>query len=940
MTVEALILKQLNCHHTANRIQSTLDHHFVPRCPTMTQPTNFRIAKRYTLWLLATVFFALSYFAAGDLLQKIQERNDARRILAWTKTGIVLEQLIHELQKERGLSSGLLGTHGERFGETLGAQRMQTDRAIAQAGAAAADHQAPTIAGAPLLLDRERLAGLRAMISELRLSRDAVVDRYTAQIDILFEHLLSTMNAGPIGWIYRKQMALIFFLQAREMAALERALLTEILSANDFSPVRMAGFHRIRTAEELRIEKFIQLSEKPVRADYQKLASQPFVREANRILALVNAVGASQTRPHTPLLSAEKWFALSTQKIDALSQFEDVLTEELLNNARTLEEAAQREFIVSALTVLLSFMLGLGLLLHIWRGKRMAEKNLYLAAAAFKNSIDSIVITDAEARIVEVNRAFTQITGYEREEVVGQHSRMLKSGRHERGYYEKMWEQLLRTGRWDGEIWNRRKNGSIYPALLSIVEVKNSKGRTENFIATTVDLGKHKEIEAQLDQLRTFDPLTGLPNGDAWVSALDQAIADAESDRRSFAILEIGLDRFKLINDSLSHAIGDKVLIKVAERLKKCLDRHDMLARHGGDRLSILLPDVADAQSASACCEKLLAAFTQPVAIGGHTLSVSASIGAAFYPGDGGDAKTLRKNVESAMYGAKDDGRGGYRFYSAEMNALGLQMLNLESMLRVALEQNELSLYYQPQVLAADGRLTGVEALLRWKNPELGMISPVQFIPIAEETGLIVPIGEWVMREACRQAKAWNETLGIDLPVAVNLSARQFRNKNLGAVVRDALETSGLPGRLLELEITEGLLMNDPAGSKTILESFRDIGVRISLDDFGTGYSSLAYLKNFPINCLKIDRAFVKDLPDNNDDKAITRAIIALGKNLGMHVLAEGVETRAQGKFLAAEGCDIFQGFFYGKPMPGAELTEKILSGLYLGLSENTVAEG
>ena len=898
----------------------------------MTNTSTFKLTKRHTLWLPVAFFVALSYFSASNLMQKFQERDDARLIVGWTETSIVLNQLVHELQKERGLSSGLITSRGERFVDKLTDQREQTNQAIEQLVAAAKNDAAAGViskAIAQIIPEREKLDNMRAGISELRISRDAAVDRYTEYIDRIFDQLLSAMSTGRVGWIYRQQMAFIFFLQAKEMAGQERALLTAILSANDFSAMRMAAFQRIRSVEEARIEKFLQLSDLPVHEGYQKIISLPSEREANRIRQMVISVGASQRAPQFALPTPEAWFMLSTKKIDEMNRFESVLSKQLLSSAHALEDTAQHELIANALTILVSFILALILLYQIWRSKESVEKNLHLAAAVFKNSVESIVITDANAHIVEVNRAFTQISGYQREEVIGQHTRMLKSGRHNPGFYEKLWEQLLRTGSWEGEIWNRRKDGSIYPALLSIAEVKNQKGKTENFIAMTVDLGKHKETEALLDELRTFDPLTGLPNHNAWISALDLAIADARTNKRSFAILEIGLDRFKLINDSLSHTVGDQVLVEAANRLKICLSRHDTLARPGGDRISILLPDAADAQKASAVCEQLLAAFAQPIKISEHTLHVSGSIGVAFYPGDGDDSKTLRRNVESAMYGAKAEGRGGYRFYSADMNAHGAQMLALERMLRQALEQNELTIVYQPQVLAVDGRLAGVEALLRWNSPELGMISPVQFIPIAEETGLIVPIGEWVIRQSCIQAKAWKDVLGVDLPVAVNLSARQFRNKDLGATVKSILESTPLPSTLLELEITEGLLMNDPAGSKIILEEFRALGVRIALDDFGTGYSSLAYLKNFPIDCLKIDRAFVKDLPENKDDRAISRAIIAMGKNLGMDVLAEGVETQAQAEFLAAEGCHVFQGYFYGKPMSANELSEKIQSGQY-----------
>ena len=876
-------------------------------------------------------------------MQKFHERDDARRILAWTETGVVFNQLIHELQKERGLSSGLITSRGERFGDRLIAQRQLTDRAIVQLSATIKNISTANLLSTPvekLLPDPGQFSALRSTISELRLSRDAAVDRYTEHIDRLFEQLLDGMSIGRVGWIYRQQMAFVFFLQAKEMAGQERALITAMLAATDFSPMRMTAFERIRSTEDARLEKFLQLSEKSVQASYRKMISETDVNEANRIRRLVVAIGSSQRLPSMTLPSPETWFGLSSQRIEAMNGFEELLSRELLTSARILEQNAHQDLLVNAMTVLISFVLAIILIMQILQGKASVEKNLDLAAAVFTNSTESIVITDAQSNIVEVNLGFTRITGYTREEVIGQHARMLKSGRHEPEYYEKMWAQLRQNGTWEGEIWNRRKNGSVYPALLSIVAVKNAKGVAEHFIAMTIDLAKHKETEAMLDQLRTFDPLTGLPNRDAWMSALDLAINSAASNRRSFAIVEIGLDRFKLINDSISHVVGDQVLVDIANRLKLCLNRHDMLARLGGDRLSLMMPDVTDAQTAGERCDELLAAFAKPVSIGEHVLHLSASIGVAFYPVDGSDSQTLRKNVESAMYGAKDEGRGSYRFYSAEMNALGAQMLMLESMLRGALEKNELTVFYQPQIIAADGRLAGVEALLRWKSPELGMVSPIQFIPIAEETGLIVPIGEWVLRESCRQAKLWHDTLGIDLPVAVNISARQFNNRNLAALVKEVLESTGLPSRLLELEITEGVLINDPAECNVILNSFRALGVRIALDDFGTGFSSLAYLKNFPINCLKIDRAFVKDLPESKDDKAISCAVIALGKNLGMHVLAEGVETQAQADFLAAEGCDIFQGFFFGKPMPAAELTEKISSGHYRTLGQNPVTQG
>jgi diguanylate cyclase (GGDEF)-like protein len=443
----------------------------------------------------------------------------------------------------------------------------------------------------------------------------------------------------------------------------------------------------------------------------------------------------------------------------------------------------------------------------------------------------------------------------------------------------------------------------------------------------TVDLSKHKETEALLEQLRTFDPLTGLPNRDAWYSVVDQAVANARRNTSCFTVLDIGLDRFKRINETLGHSVGDQVLVAAAENIKGVLRRHDIATRPVGDRFSILLPDLFETQAIGAVCEHLLAVFMKPIEVLGHSLTVSISIGVALYPDDGSDTRMLLKNAEAALNGAKEEGRACYVFYSAKMNAVGIQLLMLERMLRQALANDEFTVAYQPQIDAQSRLLVGVEALLRWHNPTLGNVSPVQFIPIAEATGLIVPIGEWVLRQSCEQAQRWRERFGTDITVAVNLSARQFHREDLLATVQLALDQCGLPARLLELEITEGLLMSDPAGAAVIMDGLRWMGIKIALDDFGTGYSSLAYLKNFPLDRLKLDRAFVKDLPDNESDKSIARAVIALGRNLRLQVLAEGVETQAQAEFLAISGCDVFQGYYYGKPMAPEQIEECLLTG-------------
>jgi diguanylate cyclase (GGDEF)-like protein/PAS domain S-box-containing protein len=690
---------------------------------------------------------------------------------------------------------------------------------------------------------------------------------------------------------------------------------------------RIKALHRIQAVRDTRLDQFLTSADAATRTHHAEMQSKSFFIEAARIRQQVSALEQGTSLPQSDLPTAESWFATSTQMIDAMKAMEDGLSASILRDATDAEGKAQWQLLINGLSALASFLFAGLLIWQVRRGKLHAETTLRLAGKAFSNSVEAIVVTDQNSIVVEVNPAFSRITGYTRDEVMGKHVRLLKSGRHDGDFYANMWQRLATEGSWEGEIWNRRKNGDIYPALLSIVTVKDRLDRLVNYIAMTVDLSQHKKTESLLEQLRTFDALTGLLSRDAWMSALDRALANARDTPRRFAVLEVGLDRFKLINDSLSHAVGDLVLVEAADRLRSELRRHDAAARTNGDRFALLLEDIDESQNAGTICEKLLAAFLPPFNVGGHTLHISASIGIALFPEDGDAPGPLLRNSETAMYRAKKDGLGTYQFYSTEMNAEGARLLALETLLRQALSRNEFSLHYQPQVDVDSGHLVGVEALLRWSSPELGMVSPIQFIPMAEETGLIVPIGDWVLQTACAEAKRWLGLLGVGIPVAVNLSARQFRKPDLLASIQLVLDKTGLPNHLLEIEITEGSLIVDPSGAVDVLRGIREMGVRTAIDDFGTGYSSLAYLKTFPLDRLKIDRAFIRDLPDNSSDVAIARAIVALGRNLNMEVLAEGVETQAQSDFLAETGCDIIQGYFYGKPMPAEQLLQKIQSG-------------
>ena len=884
--------------------------------------TALRLIKRRSVWLFVGFFIALMLFAVPNLNEKWAERTLAQRTAAWTHSSVALSALIHELQKERGLSSGFLASHGSNFSEAMKQQRPLTDHALNAVSADVLSAVPSTISHHDLL----HLTDLREQINAQQISRDAQVDRFNQMINLLLEHMAQTLTSTTNPW--PSQLAFMAFLRAKDMMGLERALLTTILSSGDFgSYSRIASFHRINAVEAAHIAQFLQFAEPAAVAGYQEILQQPFVAQAQAIRRHVIAAGHSGAGA-LRLPDPRRWFSLSSQGIDAMKALEDTLSQSVLRKAHAQEAAANTALLLSGLSGVASFVLAGLSLFMVRRGSRVADKGLDLGAAVFHNSVEAIVITDANSVIVEVNRAFSETTGFSREEALGSHVRMLKSGRHDPGFYEAMWSAITTSNSWEGEIWNRRKNGDLYPALLSIVAMRDPSSMVSNYIAMTVDLSQHKNTEAMLDKLRTFDPLTNLLSRDAWLTALDRAVAGCRGSDRRFTVLVVGLDRFKLVNDSLSHAVGDRVLVEAAERIKSVLRRHDTAARPGGDRFSILLEDIASVQDVRTICEKLMAAFVPAFLIDEHQLHLSVSIGAAQYPGDGEKTGTLQSHAESAMYLAKNEGRANYKFYSAEMDVEGARLLSFERLLRLALDRGEFSLVYQPQIDARTGCMVGVEALIRWSSPDLGPISPVQFIPIAEETGLIVPIGEWVMKTACQQAQAWRTELGHDLAVAVNLSARQFRRADVLATVQTTLTDTGLPAHLLELEITEGMLMADPQGTAAVLHGLRALGVRLAIDDFGTGYSSLAYLKTFPLDRLKIDRAFVLGLPDDVSDCAIARAVIALGLNLNMEILAEGVENQAQNDFLSEAGCHVIQGYFYSKPLPAATLLVNIHSGV------------
>ncbi|MDP3671322.1 MAG: EAL domain-containing protein [Telluria sp.] len=547
--------------------------------------------------------------------------------------------------------------------------------------------------------------------------------------------------------------------------------------------------------------------------------------------------------------------------------------------------------------------------------RRQGDEKLRKLSRAVEQSANAVVITDREGVIEYVNPWFTRITGYSAEEVIGQTPRILKSGETHPETHKRLWDTLVSGKEWHGELHNAKKDGELYWCLEAISPLKNEAGEVTHFVAITEDISARKQTEQTIRHLAFHDVLTGLPNRRLFRDRLNQAVTTGQRNKTGFALMLLDLDYFKAVNDTLGHDAGDALLTIVATRLGERIRSVDTLARMGGDEFALLACDTSRPEDVAALAAALQNALRAPITIQDRELYLSASIGITLYPDDSDDVDSLIKNADIALYRAKDLGRDNYQFFTDDMNSAIVERVNLANSLRRATERGEFILHYQPQVELASGEIGGVEALIRWRHPELGMVSPTQFIPLAEETGIIVSIGEWVLRTACRQARDW-ELAGMPVRVAVNLSARQFRQGDLAEKIGAILRETDLSPRLIEVELTEGILMADTEQTSATLDTLHRMGVQISIDDFGTGYSSLSYLKRLPIDILKIDQSFVRDIHTDPDDRSIVTAVIALAHSMHMKVVAEGVETAEQLAFLREQECDTIQGYLFSRPVP------------------------
>nr|WP_229496266.1 EAL domain-containing protein [Massilia polaris] len=554
--------------------------------------------------------------------------------------------------------------------------------------------------------------------------------------------------------------------------------------------------------------------------------------------------------------------------------------------------------------------------------RKASERNLAMAAQVFENCRDAIVVLDRTYKVISVNQAFSDLLGYEPGAVVGREAPSLRSGVHDEEFYEEIWEYVSKHGHWEGEIWSRRSDGQEFPCWVALTAIRSGDDALADYMAILSDITDRKRVEEQNRHLAEHDFLTDLPNRVLLLDRLRQALAAARRQHTRVAVMFIDLNRFKAINDGFGHQAGDHVLKEMAARLMRCVRGVDTVSRHGGDEFVVILADIGGVDQAAHVAQTVMHSIVQPLTVAGHELNVSVSIGISIYPGDGGDIDTLMQHADVAMYHAKQDGRNAFRFFSPEMNAHVVQRVQMENNLRQALANNEFVIEYQPEVSVQTGLVVGAEALLRWRHPDRGLLGPGEFLPVAEGSGLIVPIGEWVLQKACEQARRWRDA-GRPVFVAVNLSSAQFFHDNLVACVDESLARTGLDARYLDLEITEDVIMSADDATMDAVIALGQRGVQLTIDDFGTGCSNLSFLRRVPLSKLKIDGTLVGEILRDPHDGGIIPAIIAVARGLKLRVIAEGVESAEQLRFLREHGCDDYQGYYAGAASTDPDLTRQ-----------------
>ncbi|MEO5363450.1 MAG: EAL domain-containing protein [Magnetococcus sp. DMHC-8] len=756
--------------------------------------------------------------------------------------------------------------------------------------------------------DEEAWSGMLAEARSLR-EGDPLPDRVAG--------LLSGMSA------FLERVGVSYEQHAREMTLGERSFQ---LSSDELT--RANARLRVEIAERQQTEEELRHSEATTRAVLETAVNSIIIMDANKIVRMFNPAAerlfgyaASEVLGHNVQMLMPSPFR--EEHDSYVNRYLDTGVRKIIGTGREVTCLRQdgstfpAELFVSEMQVT-GLRMFVGIINDI-SGRKQADDTLLLYRKVFDSAGEAIVITDARGLITDVNPAYERVTGYQRAEVLGKNPNITKSGRHDQTFYQEMWSRLIQEGHWEGEVWDRRKDGGIFPKWIAINAICTAAGELSHYVAIFLDISERKDAEQRLEQLAFYDALTGLPNRLYFRDRLAHAIALATRQASQTALMFIDLDRFKWVNDNLGHAAGDDLLKEISQRLQACIRDSDTVARLGGDEFTIILNNLHNHDTAAELANRLIASVCKPVSLLGQNVRVGASIGIAIFPRDAGDPEGMIKCADMAMYQAKEAGRNTFRFISKEFQTQAFNRMTMEDNLHQALERHELIPFYQPKLHLADNQLIGAEALIRWIKPDGTLISPGQFIPLAEETGLILPMGERILQIACHDTAGWFQDRPVPFKVAVNISSREFQMTGLVKRIVNALEESGLPPERLEIEITESMVIGNMEKAIGIMKGLRNFGISLAMDDFGTGYSALGYLNKFPLDTLKIDQSFVRDLPGSRENGAVVGAIISMAHSLNMKVVAEGVETVEQLNFLRQKGCDMVQGYLFGRPMPGAD---------------------
>ncbi|SDI98849.1 EAL domain-containing protein [Billgrantia gudaonensis] len=890
---------------------------------------------------------ALFWLAFSGAIERQKLAVNMAELESLTRLAVEAGELVHVLQVERGMSAGLLGSAGRHFSERIVAARDSVDRQVARfiehleavdidalstqsrlmerTSRYALPQDMPQAESRYLsfLRDLESVTALFQDVDALRQRTDALTitsqdavshyTRITRELNVLVGRLTHLTDEGTIN---RRLGAYHALLMAKELAGLERATLSDALAENALSPAMYRRTVELVGQQAAYLTTFNGLADTSPRERLFSALSQPELQPLNAFRErLLEQPGSVSSGP-----APEQWFTWQTAKIETIKAVEDGLANDILATAQRLQEKARIDLakylavtlLVALATVGLSFLI----LRHI-------QARLTLAANVFQHTQDGITVTDPSATILDLNDAFTRITGYSRDEAIGKNPRILQSGRQDDAFYRALWQQLTSSGSWQGEIWNRRKNGEVYAELLTINAVHDERGKLQNYVAVFSDItDRASEHQRQLEHSAYHDPLTGLPNRMLLSDRLQHAIATSRRTDKELVVVAIDLDDFKTLNESHGHALGDRVLELLAKRLHAALRDGDTLARLGGDEFVVVIEELGTVQEAETVLQRLQQETSSPLCIGDVTVRCSASFGATAFPEDGVDADTLLRHAHQALHQAKLNGRQRLQWFDPQQERHQAALSRLVQRLETALANHELQLHYQPKVDLSSGRLIGAEALLRWQDPRRGMVPPGEFLPTIEQHPISITIGHWVIETALEQIERWHRQ-GLTLTVSVNISALQLQQPNFVASLRRHLARHPtLPTNGLELEILESAAIGDIQRAGEVIRECRALGVGVSLDDFGTGYAALEYLKYLPAERLKIDRTFIRDMLEDRGDQAIVKGIIGLAKAFDFRVIAEGVETEAQGCRLIELGCPEAQGFGIARPMPAAALLD------------------